>query len=48
MLPETNLFQIRVTANEAELAYDDIVQKYPQNAEGYWGRLLARYGIKYE
>ena len=33
---------------EAELAYDDIVQKYPQNAEGYWGRLLARYGIKYE
>ncbi len=33
---------------DAENAYSDIIQKYPENAEGYWGRLLSRYGIKYE
>ena len=33
---------------EAEQAFDDIVRKYPQNPAGYWGRLMARYGIKYE
>ena len=34
--------------DEAELEFDDIVRKYPQNPNGYWGRLLCRYGIKYE
>ena len=34
--------------DEAEKAYADIIAKYPQNSEGYWGRLLARFGIKYE
>ena len=33
---------------EAELEFDDIVQKYPENSNGYWGRLMAKYGIKYE
>ena len=33
---------------EAEQAFDDIVRKYPQNPNGYWGRLMSRYGIKYE
>ncbi len=33
---------------EAELEFDDIVQKYPENSTGYWGRLMAKYGIKYE
>ena len=33
---------------EAEQAFDDIVRQYPQNPGGYWGRLMARYGIKYE
>ncbi len=32
----------------AEKEFDDIIQKYPQNPNGYWGRLMARYGIKYE
>lgn len=34
--------------DDAEQAYADIVQKYPFNHEGYWGRLLSKYGIKYE
>ena len=34
--------------DEAEKAYSDIVEKYPRNPEGYWGRLLSKYGIKYE
>ena len=31
--------------DEAEKAYADIIAKYPHNSEGYWGRLLARFGI---
>lgn len=34
--------------SEAEEAYSDIIDKYPQNANAYWGRLLSKYGIKYE
>ena len=34
--------------DEAEQAFDDIIQKYPQNPNGYWGRLMSKYGIKYE
>ena len=33
---------------EAEEEFSDIVDKYPQNANAYWGRLLAKCGIKYE
>ncbi len=33
---------------EAECAYTDIIEKYPQNPYGYWGRLLCKHGIKYE
>ena len=34
--------------DEAERAYTDIIEKYPQNPYGYWGRLLCKHGIKYE
>ena len=34
--------------DEAEKAYADIIDKFPKNANGYWGHLLSRYGIKYE
>ena len=34
--------------DEAEKEFDDILQKYPKNPSGYWGRLMSRYGIKYE
>ena len=33
---------------EAEQEFDDIIHRYPKNAQAYWGRLMARYGIKYE
>lgn len=33
---------------EAELEFDDILRKYPKNPNAYWGRLMARFGIKYE
>ena len=34
--------------DEAEKAYADIIEKFPRNPNGYWGRLLSKYGIKYE
>ena len=34
--------------DEAEQAFEDILEKYPENPNAYWGRLMARYGIKYE
>ena len=33
---------------EAEREFDDIIRRHPQNAQAYWGRLMSRYGIKYE
>ena len=33
---------------EAEIEFDDILEKYPQNPNAYWGRMMAKYGIKYE
>ena len=41
--------QLRLSAfDEAEKMYGDIVQQYPKNSRGYWGLVLAKYGIKYE
>ena len=34
--------------DDAELAFDDIVRKYPKNPAGYWGRLCSSYGVKEE
>ena len=33
---------------DAGRAFDDIIRKYPRCFQAYWGRLMARYGIKYE
>ena len=33
--------------DEAEKVFEEIVRKYPKNPEGYWGRLLSKYGITY-
>ena len=34
--------------SEAEAEFDDFITKYPENHCGYWGRLMAKYCIKYE
>ena len=34
--------------SDAEQEFDDIIRRHPKNAQAYWGRLLAKYGIKYE
>ena len=34
--------------DESEQEFDDIIEKYPENPTAYWGRLMAKYGIKYE
>jgi hypothetical protein len=34
--------------HDAEQDFDDIIRRYPRNAQAYWGRLMARFGIKYE
>ena len=33
---------------EAEQEFDDVIHRYPSNSQAYWGRLMARYCIKYE
>ena len=33
---------------EAEQEFEDVIRRYPTNAQGYWGHLLSKYGIKYE
>ena len=33
---------------EAEREFDDLIRRHPRNAQGYWGRLMSHYGIKYE
>ena len=41
--------KLRLTeCSEAEIAFDDILEKFPENHNAYWGRLMAKYGIKYE
>ena len=34
--------------SEAEAEFEDITRRHPKCAQAYWGRLLAKYGIKYE
>ena len=34
--------------SEAEQEFDDIIRRYPKNSNAYWGRLMSKYGIKYE
>lgn len=33
---------------DAEQEFEDIIRRYPANAQGYWGHMMAKYGIKYE
>ena len=33
---------------EAESEFDDIIREFPQNPNGYWGRLMAKYNFKFE
>ena len=33
---------------QAALEFDDIIQTFPRNHHAYWGRLMSRYGVKYE
>lgn len=41
--------KLRLSAfDDAEELYRDIVSQYPKNSRGYWGLVLAKYGIKYE
>ena len=34
--------------DDAEDEFRDFINHYPQNSDGYWGLVRARYGIKYE
>ena len=33
--------------DEAERAFEELIQKYPENSDGYWGRLMLKFGITY-
>ena len=32
---------------EAKKKFEDVILRYPQNPEGYWGRLMSKYEIRY-
>ena len=32
----------------AERDFEELIQKYPENPEGYWGRLMLKFGITYK
>ena len=32
----------------AKKQFNDIIERYPQNPNGYWGRLMARYKVEYK
>ena len=32
---------------EAKKSFDEMILRYPKNPDGYWGRLLSKYEIKY-
>ena len=34
--------------DDAEDYYTEFIKQYPTNSDGYWGRVRAKYGIKYE
>ena len=34
--------------DDAEDHYTEFIRQYPTNSDGYWGRVRAKYGIKYE
>ena len=41
--------KLRLSAfDDAEELYRDLTVQYPNNSRGYWGLVLAKYGIKYE
>lgn len=34
--------------DEASSRFSDIIERYPENPDAYWGRLMSDHGIKYE
>ena len=48
LLYNANMLLRTLDFDGAENAFTDIIERYPKNSAGYWGRLRARFGIKYE
>ena len=34
--------------DEAERDFKELIKKYPENPDGYWGHLMAKYGVTYK
>ena len=48
LLYNANMLLRTLDFDGAENAFTDLIERYPKNSAGYWGRLRARFGIKYE
>lgn len=47
MFDRANLLRRNNEFDKATILYEDIISEYPEEAEGYWGLVLCKYGIEY-
>ncbi|MBQ2862804.1 MAG: TIR domain-containing protein, partial [Clostridia bacterium] len=47
LFDRANLFRRNSDFDKATILYEDIIGEYPEEAEGYWGLVLCKYGIEY-
>ena len=47
LFERANRLRLNCEFDKAASVYEDIVSEFPEEAEGYWGNLLCKYGIEY-
>ena len=47
LFDRANLLRRNNEFDKATILYEDIISEYPEEAEGYWGLVLCKYGIEY-
>lgn len=47
LFDRANNLRLKCEFDKAESVYESIIDEFPEEAEGYWGDLLCKYGIEY-
>ena len=47
LFDRANRLRINCDFDKAGSVYESIIEEFPEEAEGYWGNLLCKYGIEY-
>ena len=47
LFDRANRLRINCEFDKAGSVYESIIEEFPEEAEGYWGNLLCKYGIEY-